>query len=92
MTELSNPEHSYSEAIAHLDEALAILNRPGEGLGYSWGLKRGQDGYFRLLRGGGLAITCGIYGTTSTILSGAPPRRARRQSDDRYTREFRTFR
>lgn len=50
MTELSNPEHSYSEAIAHLDEALAILNRPGEGLGYSWGLKRGQDGYFRLVR------------------------------------------
>jgi hypothetical protein len=43
-------ERSYREAIAHLDEALAILDRPGEGLGYSWGLRRGQAGYFMLVR------------------------------------------
>jgi hypothetical protein len=43
-------EQSYADAIAHLDFVLAALNQPGVGLGYAWGLQRGQAGWFHVLR------------------------------------------
>jgi len=43
-------EHGYRDAIAHLTEVLEVLNRPDEGLGVSWGLRRGQAGWFHMLR------------------------------------------
>jgi len=43
---LSQNEHSYQEAIDVLTAALAPLDAPDKGLGYSWGLRRGQAGYY----------------------------------------------
>lgn len=41
---------SYADAIAHLTEAVNLLNRPDEGMGVAWGLRRGQAGWFRVAR------------------------------------------
>jgi hypothetical protein len=43
-------DRSYGAAIMHLTEAIAVLNRPGEGLGVDWGLQRGQAGWFHVLK------------------------------------------
>jgi hypothetical protein len=49
MTIHSQSQESYSEAIEHLNEVLEVLNRPGVGLGASWGLQRGQAAWFDVL-------------------------------------------
>lgn len=36
----------YSEAIDVLQAALQPLDHPDKGIGYSWGMRRGQAGYF----------------------------------------------
>lgn len=41
---------TYEAAIAHLTEVVALLNRPGEGMGVAWGLRRGQIGWFHVVR------------------------------------------
>jgi hypothetical protein len=43
-------ERTYADAIGHLTEAIAVLNRPGEGLGVAWGLQRGQAGWFHVVK------------------------------------------
>lgn len=46
----TSAQHSYADAIAHLTEAVNLLNRPDEGMGVSWGLRRGQAGWFHVAR------------------------------------------
>jgi hypothetical protein len=43
-------EESYMAAIANLTEAINVLNRPNEGMGCAWGLRRGQVGWFHVCR------------------------------------------
>lgn len=44
------PETSYSAAIEALNEAIRPLDEPGKGIGYAYGLYRGQWGYMEVVR------------------------------------------
>jgi hypothetical protein len=46
---MSVDNRSYRDAITHLEEVVSVLNRPGEGMGVAWGLRRGQAGWFAVV-------------------------------------------
>jgi hypothetical protein len=45
MTDRGQSGESYQEAIDVLTAAIEPLDAPDKGIGYSWGLRRGQAGY-----------------------------------------------
>jgi len=45
MSEVGQGGESYQEAIDVLTAAIEPLDAPDKGIGYSWGLRRGQAGY-----------------------------------------------
>lgn len=43
------PTGRYADAIAALQEAIAVIDRPGEGLGCAFGLRPGEWGHLKVV-------------------------------------------